>query len=183
MAFPSSASGRSVLPWPHTLIYEALIDYNNWSQWFPALKASRLLMKEESLAVVELVFDIPGEETLMMECIHTANKTVLGRVIEGRTPVAEIQWSVEPADAGASGVALSVSRKMARYLTQPVYWPILNPAACLGGLRSWMEGANPGPAATASGENLFELWETNDGLVCWIRGRKYKLIPAEEKRT
>ena len=116
----------------------------------------------------------------MMECIHTANRTVLGRVIEGRTPVREIQWDLEPADSGCSKVGLSIRRKPGRYLAGPACWPILNPAACLGGLSSWMEGANPGPETFQGGENLFELWETDAGLVCWVRGQKYKLVPMEE---
>jgi len=148
------------------------------------MKASRLLMKEESLAIVELVFDVPGgnvpgDDTLMMECIHTANRTVLGRVIEGRTPVREIRWDLEATESDCSKVGLSVGRKPGRYLVSPAYWPILNPPTCLGRLHSWMEGANPGPETLEGGENLFELWETDAGLVCWVRGQKYKLMPLE----
>jgi hypothetical protein len=188
MAFPSRSSGGGILPWPPGPVYEALIDYNNWFHWFPSMTASRLLMKEESLAIVELVFatsggNAPVEETLMMECIHTANRTVLGRVIEGRTPVREIQWDLEAAESECSKVGLSIRRKPGRYLAGPAWWPILNPATCLGGLSSWMEGANPGPETFQGGENLFELWETDSGLVCWVRGQKYKLVPMEDKRS
>ena len=62
MAFPSRSSGGGILPWPPGPVYEALIDYNNWFHWFPSMKASRLLMKEESLAIVELVFGL-GERS------------------------------------------------------------------------------------------------------------------------
>lgn len=171
------------MPWPGNLVYETLVNYDSWFQWLPSMKSSRLLVKEDMLAIVELGFDVRGhEDLLMMECIHTPGKVVLGRVIEGRSPVREIQWDIEPAGSGGSKVTLSVKRSMGSYLARPAYWPIMNPAGCLGGLRSWMEGANPGPEISRSGENLFELWETDAGYVCWIRGRKYTLTPSDERR-
>jgi hypothetical protein len=183
MVLPSRSSSSTVIPWPENLVYETLIGYNNWSQWLPSMKSSRLLMKEDTLAIVELGFDVPGEETLMMESIHTLNKVVLGRVIEGSSPAREIRWDLEPAGSGGTKVTLSMKRHIRRYLSRPAYWPILNPALCLGALRTWMAEANPGPEISKAGENLFELWETDEGLVCWIRGRKYALTPSEEKRS
>ena len=180
MAFPLlSSTGHIVLPCSPALVYQSLIDYDSWSEWLPAIAYSRLLTKEDTLAIVQLGFNIRGQENLIIECIHTPDKAVLCRVIEGKVPLRQIQWEIEPAESAASKVTVSVQRPVT-HVVNPAFWRVLNPGACLAALRSWMAGSEPGPEVSPGGENLFELWETDKGLVCWIRGRKYVLTPVDE---
>lgn len=181
MVFPlPSSTGHMVVPWAPALVYQSLIDYDNWSEWLPSITSSKLLAKEDTLAIVQLGFNLRGEEDLILECIQTSNNSVLARVIEGKVPLQQIRWTIQTAENGASKVTLSVTRHLPRHLVHPAYWPMMNPSACLAALRSWMASIQPGPEISPGGENLLELWETDTGLVCWIRGRKYVLTPVDD---
>ena len=37
--------------------------------------------------------------------------------------------------------------------------------------------------ADAQGEKILELSETDEGLVCWLRGKKYIFNPATEGKS
>jgi hypothetical protein len=175
-----AATARGVIPCAPELVYNALIVYDEWQEWLPSVKSGRLLTREGTLAIVELALNGRGDETLMLECIESPRNSVLVRVIEGNSPVHEIEWIVEAAEPGSARVSVTVRKSGGLHLINPVSWRVLSPAKCLAALRSWVMALNPGPEAVANGENLFELWETEDGLVCWIEGRKYKLTPVED---
>lgn len=85
------------------IIYKALIDYNAWREWVPSLASARLLTREDMLAIVELGMDSKDAEPLMMECIETPRRNILARVIEGKSSMHEMEWSIEAADAGSAG--------------------------------------------------------------------------------
>ncbi len=181
LSLPGSA--RGVIPCAPELVYKALADYDAWLEWVPSLTSARLLTREHMLAIVELGLDGKDAETLMMECVETPRKGILARVIEGKAPIHEMEWSVEAADPGFAKVSVTIKRRIGLHLLNPASWLVLNPAKCLAALGSWVSAANPGLEAVMDGENLFELWETEAGLVCWIRGRKYKLMPAEDSQA
>jgi ribosome-associated toxin RatA of RatAB toxin-antitoxin module len=183
MEFPSlPATARDTFPYSPEVVYKALADYEAWQEWVPSVTASRLLTAEDVLAVVELGSGRAGEETLMLECVQTPDKGVWARVIEGKSAIREIQWSVAGAGEGLSQVSVTVKWRPGWRLITGASWPALSPAKHLRALRAWVSAAQPGPETIVGGENLFELWETEAGLVCWVKGRKYKLIPAEENR-
>jgi hypothetical protein len=183
MEFPSlPATASDTFPFSPEVIHETLADYEAWQEWVPSVTSSRLLTSEDILAVVELGSGHGGAETLMLECVQTPNKGVWARVIEGKSAIREIQWNVAGAGEGTSQVTVTVKWKPGWRLVAGVSWPALSPAKHLRALRSWVSAAHPGPETVTGGENLFELWETEAGLVCWVRGRKYKLIPAEDNR-
>src|ERR1039457_474029 len=96
---PVAGTARSVLPRAPRLIYEALADYDTWHDWVPLLTSSRLLMREDVLAIAEI--GLTGQ-ALMLECVQTPDKGVLARVIEGKGPICEIHWTIEPGGEGFS---------------------------------------------------------------------------------
>ena len=149
----------------------------------PSIASSRLLTREGTLAIVEVGLSTAGSETVLIECIETPGRSVLTRVIEGEAPVVEIDWSVEADNSGFTRVSVKVKRKIGLPLLRPASWLVLSPARCLAALSSRVAASDPGPEVVTDGENLFELWETETGLVCWIKGRKYKLTPAEDSRA
>jgi hypothetical protein len=147
----------------------------------PSLTSSRLLTREDILAVVELrTGSGKDSEALMMECIQTPQKAVLARAIEDPAAIREMQWNIEPAEPGFAKVTVTVRRRIGFHLLNPAHWLVLSPARCLASLRSWVAAEHPGPEALSDGENLFELWETEAGMVCWVRGKKYKLTRVED---
>lgn len=178
--FPFRATGRALFPCTPDLIYEALADYDAWQEWTPSVASSKLLMREDILAIVELGMGAGGEETLLTECIQTPGRSVVARAIEGKGPIRAIEWNIEPADGGFSKVTVALKPRIGLHLFNPANWRIVSPAKYLAALRATVLAANPGPEEVRGGENLFELWETEAGLVCWIRGRKYKLTRVED---
>jgi ribosome-associated toxin RatA of RatAB toxin-antitoxin module len=166
-----STTASAVFPYPEGRIFDTLIDYDAWSEWLPSVSSSRLLTKEGNLALAELGWAARGEETVIVECIQTPNQSLLARVIQGRVPVREIEWTIAPGAAGSSRVTMKVKRSSLRRA--------MNSAACLAALKAAVEAASPGPEQIPGAENLFELWETDKGLVCWVRGRKYTLTSFE----
>jgi len=173
------ATARGVIACAPELIYKALIDYDAWQEWVPSLISAKLLTREDILAIVEVGLDGKDPGILIMECIETPRKGILARVIEGKASLHEMEWRVEAADPGFARVSVTVKRRIGLHLLNPASWQVVNPAKCLAALGSWMSVWNQGPEAVTDGENIFELWETEAGLVCWIRGRKYRLTPAE----
>jgi ribosome-associated toxin RatA of RatAB toxin-antitoxin module len=185
MPLPSlrAATARGIIPCAPELVYKALSDYDAWQEWLPSLATSRLLTREGTLAIVELMLAGKGAQPLILECVGTPAKSVQARVIEGRSRLREIEWHIEAAEPGACSVAVTVRKSMGPRLLNPASWPVLPAARCVAALTAWVAAANPGPETVPGGENLFELWETEAGLVCWIRGKKYRLTPAEDGRA
>ena len=172
-------SSREVFPCEERLIYEVLTDYDSYSEWMPFIKTSKLLAKEGSLAIAEFELVHAREDSLVMGWIHTTNKAVLGRIIGGKTPISEVEWTIEPAHTGHSAVTVAIKPKMNWRRLAPAYWTFMNPGRCLHALQSRISVFLPDLVLPVKGaETILELWETEKGFVCWIRGRKYTLTPA-----
>src|SRR5260370_28820621 len=106
LTFSKSASRRfSAEP---QLVYEILIDYDSYSEWAPLIAKSKLLAKEGELAIAEfeLVHKKAGKVTV--EAIHGKNRLVLTRVISGKVPVFQWQWTIAAADKNECDVTLSI---------------------------------------------------------------------------
>jgi hypothetical protein len=158
------------------LLYEALTDYDNYFEWAPRIAKSKLLAKEGDLAIVEFVLAEPRGVRVAIECVHTRNKMVLWRPIEGNMPIARVEWTIEPAEQEQSRLTLKIEVKPSLYLFLPQFLNFTSPAQYLKDLRSHLavfqpELTLPGPA----GEKILELTETDEGVVVWLRGRKYTL--------
>jgi hypothetical protein len=173
-------TATSTVPFPESLVYDILIDYNHWSEWFPGVSSSRLLTREGDLAVVELGWGPENSEAAILECIQTARRSVLLRWVGGFAPAREMEWRIASADPGFSAVTLRTQGAAGKTLRAPRYLRTSSPSRCLAALETALEAACPGPRPGQAGENLFELWETEKGLVCWVRGKKYNLVPADE---
>jgi ribosome-associated toxin RatA of RatAB toxin-antitoxin module len=164
------------------LVYEILTDYDGYSEWMPLVWRSVLLAKEGDLAIAEFELVKPRKEKFVVECIHTKNKMVLTRTISGRIPVRQIEWNLSPSAQGTE-VKLAVEARTNWYRILPAYRRFINPTAFLAGLRSQLTAFSPDAVSDADGEKIFELTESEQGLVCWIRGKKYSLIPVPEGKN
>jgi hypothetical protein len=175
--WPRAAS--ATFPCSPEVISEGLADYDAWCEWFPRVTASRVLIREDVLAVIEL--DLAGE-TITLECTWFDRNTLLARTIQGKTPLRSLRWSIESAGTGHALVTVKVAARAGLHLFRPAQRAVVSPKSHLEALRSWMEATGSGPDAEGNADSIFELWETEQGLVCRIRGEKYTLTPVAENR-
>ena len=158
------------------LLYEILTDYDNYVEWLPQLSQSKSLATEGDLAIAEFHLANAKKDRFVMECIHTRNKMVLWRAIEGRIPVVQVEWTIEPAGDGQSRVNLAVERRFQWNSLFSATGKLLHPAAALQALQGQVSTYLPEIAlADEAGEKILEISETADGVVCWIRGKKFIL--------
>lgn len=163
------------------LLYDVLTDYDNYAEWLPLVARSKSLAKEGDLGIAEFELTPPQKERFVIECIHTKNKMVLWRTIGGKIPVTEVEWAIAPSPEGHSQVTLAVRGGMSLNRFTPRYRRFLNPAASLRALQGQISTFMPEIAVTGEeGEKILELAETEEGIVCWIRGKKFVLRPASE---
>ncbi|HWP84970.1 MAG TPA: SRPBCC family protein [Terriglobia bacterium] len=163
-------------PCDASLLYEILTDYDSYVEWLPNLSQSKSLATEGDLAIAEFHGSGKKKERLVVECIHTRNKMVLWRTIEGKIPVTQVEWTLEPAGENQTRLTVAVTRRLHWSALFAGTGRFLQPASALKGLRSQASSYLPELAvAGEQGERLLELSETEEGVVCWIRGKKYVL--------
>lgn len=164
-----------------SLLYDVLTDYDGYAEWLPKVARSKELAREGDLALAEFEVTLPAKERFVIECIHTRNKMVLWRTIGGNIPVWQVEWTLTPAGEGQTNVSLVVTGKFQRTSFVPKYRKFLNPLKCLKALHSQIATFLPEIAVSdEEGEKILELTETDQGVVCWIRGKKYVLKPESE---
>lgn len=167
------------------LVYDVLTDYESYAEWLPMVVQSKTLAREGDLAIAEFELSTPQKDKFHFECIHTRNKMVLWRTLGGRLPIAQVEWTI--AGAGSScEVTLAVTGKLHWGQFLPGASGFLKPRQCTKALQSQLatfmpESTTPDLAIrNEAGERILELAETEDGVICWIRGRKYVLQPAQD---
>jgi hypothetical protein len=166
------------------LLYEVLTDYDGYAEWLPQVTRSKLLAQERDLALAEFEVNLPPKTRFVIECVHTRNKMVLWRTIGEEIPVWQVEWTIAAAGDSRAEVALVVSSKCQRNSFLPKYYRFLAPRQCLTALQAQLSAFLPELAVRdEEGEKVFELVETGDGVVCWIRGKKYVLKPESEGKA
>jgi hypothetical protein len=167
------------------LVYDVLTDYESYAEWLPMVVQSKTLAREGDLAIAEFELATPQKDKFDFECIHTRNKMVLWRTLGGRLPIAQVEWSINGA-GNSCEVTLAVTGKIHLGLFLPGATRFLKPKQCTKALQSQLstfmpESGTPELAIrNEAGERILELAETEDGVICWIRGKKYALQPTQE---
>jgi len=169
------------LPCESSLPYEILTDYDTYFEWMPHVSKSKLLAKEGDLAIAEFDMTMPQGEKFAVECIHTKNKMVMTRKISGKIPVWQYEWIIQPAGEKQCNVTLTIQGKTSWHRLVPHYRSLISASKCIAALQAQVASYSPDLAvADQGGEKLIEIAETEQGLVCWLRGKKYNLTPAPE---
>lgn len=163
------------------LIYEILINYDDYFEWLTFLSNSRLLAKEKDLAIAEFEVQSPGSK-LSVECIHTKNQGVLLRRISGEVPIQQIAWTIQGKGPGKCEVALEVQSKREfsdiLKFRRPRYW---RASAVLEALKSrCVTFSSSFPLTDEAGQKIVEAFESEDGLVLWVLGKKYVIQAVED---
>ena len=181
---PTRRSSVSV-PCDAGLVYDVLTDYESYAEWLPMVVASKTLAREGDLAIAEFELSTRHKDKFDFECIHTRNKMVLWRTLGGRLPIAQAEWTISGA-GNACEVTLAVTGKIHWGQFLPGARDFLKPSQCVRALHSQLSTYMPDSGApdlairNEAGEKILELAETEDGVICWIRGKKYVLQPAAE---
>jgi ribosome-associated toxin RatA of RatAB toxin-antitoxin module len=163
------------------ILYDVLTDYDGYAEWLPRVAQSKLLAQERDLALAEFEVNFPPKKRFVIECVHTRNKMVLWRSIGEEIPVWQVEWTIAAAGDNKAEVTLVVSGRCQRNSLLPKYRRFLEPKKCMTALQSQVSAFLPELAVTdEEGEKIFELVETGDGIVCWVRGKKYVLKPESE---
>lgn len=160
-------------------IYEILIDYDNYLEWYPLTSHSKLLVQEGDLAIAEFKFDRPPKTEISVECIHTKNEMVLHRRIAGNFPITRVQWNLAPEGSG--------TKVTVRCEVDLGNWRILYPGMAQQFVLRAMIKALAGRVGTFSsdfkdegGRKFLEIIQTDDALEIWLMGKRYKLTPMED---
>jgi ribosome-associated toxin RatA of RatAB toxin-antitoxin module len=178
MTFHSKAA--RTFPADAKLLYEILTDYDTYFEWMPLVGQSKLLAKETDLAIAELDLTAPKGEKVSLECIHSRDKMVLSRVIRGPAAGSQLQWSLTAAGDQQCNVTLDIEGKRNwRWLRRSHYF-MGSAKNCLGRLESHLSAFRPEISIEGQGEQILDISETAEGLVCRFRGKKYILTPANE---
>lgn len=158
------------------LLYDILVDYDNYAEWLPGLARSKSLATEGDLAIAEFHLANSSKDRFVVECIHTRNKMVLWRTIEGKVPLTQVEWTIAAAGDSQSRVHLAAERRFAWADLFSGSGRFFRPPQVLMGLQGQVSTYLPEIAlADEEGEKILELTETEEGVVCWIRGKKYIL--------
>jgi len=175
-----SKQSASVIPGDPALLYEILTDYEHLGEWMPRIAGGKLLAREGDLVLAEL--ELKGRESsrFSMECIHSKDKMVVWRPIENKISAAEVRWEIVSTPEGRCRVSLAVDRRFSLARLASFRSGLMNPGECLRALARQVSMFLPDAAPDTEGERILEITETQQGLACWIRGKKYKLVPAGE---
>jgi polyketide cyclase/dehydrase/lipid transport protein len=166
----------SVLPGDPALIYEILTSYEHLAEWMPRLAGVKLLAKEGDLVLAEVQLQGQKQRRFSMECIHSRDKEVVWRPVEHDIPISQVRWELAATTERHCNVSLTVDRRLSLARFMSLGSSLMEPNRCLRALRKQVSMFQPG-LPNSEGEKIVEIVETREGLVCWIRGRKYKLIP------
>ena len=179
-----SKRSASAIAGEPALLYEILTDYEQLGEWMPRIASGKLLAREGDLVLAELELKGGEASRFSMECIHSKDQMVVWRPIENKVSVAEVRWELAPTPEGQCRVSMAVDRRFS--LARPAsFWSnLMNPQESLRALARQVSLFLPDVApADAEGERILEITETQDGLTCWIQGKKFKLVPAAEDRN
>ncbi len=178
MALTFTRRYEGTLPGERELVYDILTDYETYSEWMPLLSASRLLAREGDLAIAEFELTKPAKETVQVECIHSKNQAVIGRMLGGRTPLNKLEWTISPSGPGCH-VRVAAEFRLGWKWILPGYFRVLKVARLWKALENRLSAFAP-ELSVGGGEKVLDLLETTEGMVLWLRGKKYILKPSED---
>ncbi len=175
LTFTKEHSGT--IPAPPDVIYDILVEYDAYGEWMPLIGRGHLLAVEGNTAIAEFHLSDPEGERVAVECVHNKNRMVLTQPIEGDTPFTRMQWDIEPEGSGSSRVHFSMRCTADKRWLSGAYSNF--PENAVNGLRNQASSFAVDAAPDQSGAGpLIEIFETEDGLICWLNGKKYVMKEA-----
>lgn len=163
------------LPCEPVVAYDVLSDYGTYADWMPGVASSNVLARETNFAITEMEFNARPSHKFTLECIHAPTQMVLARSLTGHALKLKLEWKITPAAPGECNVTLTVVGPVYFTVMFGGYAKFMSPAATLRALRAQVSTF---ASALPTGEVLIEIAESEEGLVCTYKGKKYKMEPA-----
>jgi hypothetical protein len=175
IAVPRTLLASKTISCDPSLAWDILSDYAAWTEWFPLVTKSSQLARETNFALVDLeLAAFPGRR-VSVECIHAPNSKVLVKSLIGQDPEFVLDWTISPAGEGQAQVQVKCA-----WLHTPSNFraalSVLNPERWLAALSSQAASfAGDFTTGPADPSTILEIYETEQGLICWYRGKKYEM--------
>jgi uncharacterized protein YndB with AHSA1/START domain len=175
LAFPAKVEATRTIACDAALAWDILSDYPAWAEWLPLVTKVTQAARETNFARVELELAAFPDRKIAAESVHAPNTRVLVQSLMGQDPEFVLDWSIAPEGEGQAKVTVKCS-----WLHTPSNFRAgmgaLNPEGWLTALAahaaSFAGDFTTGPTDPAT---LLEIYETEEGLVCWYRGKKYEM--------
>lgn len=184
LAFPATRAASRTIGCDPSLAWDILSDYVNWPEWLPLVTKATQMARETNFALLELELTaFPGRKVTKVtaECVHAPNAKVLVKSIMGQDPEFVLDWTVAPAGTGQALVSVKCTWVhtpgtivAARSALNPDLWlnALAAQAASFADDVTTAGDMTTGPTDPAT---LLEIYETDAGLICWYRGKKYQM--------
>lgn len=175
VAVPRTSTASSTIACDPSLAWDILSDYAAWPDWLPLVTRATQLARETNFALVDMeLAAFPGRK-VSTECLHAPNAKVLVKSLMGQDPEFVLDWTIAPAGPGQALVTAKCT-----WLHTPANlraaMSALNPQRWLSALASQASSFagdfNTGPTDPST---ILEIYETEEGLICWYRGKKYEM--------
>jgi ribosome-associated toxin RatA of RatAB toxin-antitoxin module len=163
------------LPCEPVVAYDVLSDYGTYADWMPGVATSSVLARETNFAIAEIEYHARPAHKFTLECIHAPTQMVLARSLSGHAFKLKMEWKITPAAPGECNVTLTVVGPIFFSAMIGGYAKIMSPAATLRALRAQVSTF---ATVLPTGEVLIEIAESEEGLVCTYKGKKYKMEPV-----
>jgi len=178
--FPRKLRATAEFSCPVQLVFEALSDYANYRDWFPHVSGSALAAQAGEVAIALLDLASPYQGQVALESVHTANASVVSRVLTGGSGADTIIWELEEAAEGRCRMTLTIEGHTVLPLGSN-RMGFLDAESLLAALRSYISVFSVGDARNEDGELLLEIVETENGLTCWWNGQEYEMRPRARR--
>lgn len=178
--FSRRVQATADFPCSPALIYEILTSYDNYKDWMPKIRASALLAQAGDLAIARLDLAPPGAEYASLECIHTPNRTVVSRAIEGELELKSLSWDLESLRGDHCRVTLTLEGRT-RMPVGAGSRELLDAEGILAALKGYTGAFLPELILDGEkGEVRLEIFETEGTLTCWFNGQEYEMRPVRK---
>lgn len=175
LAIPRTRGASLTIGCDPSLAWDILSDYTGWPEWLPLVTQCTQKGRETNFALADLeLAPFPGRK-VAVECVHAPTSRVLVKSMIGEDPEFVVDWTVAPAGPGQSLVSVKCTW-VHTPATLKAGLSALNPDRWLTALAaqaaSFAGDLMTGPADAST---ILEIYETENGLICWYKGTKYEM--------
>ncbi|HXJ38451.1 MAG TPA: SRPBCC family protein [Bryobacteraceae bacterium] len=154
------------------VVYDVLSDYGTYAEWMPIVRSSQVMSRETNFAIIDLEFSASPAKKVTLECLHAPTQMVISRSLLGSSPAMKLEWRITSPEPGKSEVTLTVTGPLFYLFLLGGYSKLMSPRTTLRALGA--QAATFGSNAPA-GEVLIEITESEEGLMCTYKGKRYKM--------
>lgn len=172
--------GRRKLDSTPSSVYDMIVDYGSYQEWLPFVRRSKVLTREENLAIAEFYVQSPFSRWTV-ECVETPNQSTLIRKIGGDVPVERFVWNLEGDQETTCDVSLAIEieRDWKRFFRRKWQWL---PDTILTALDTRAEILGRGAPKKSATSDLIEIVQTSRGLLLRVLGKEYLVPLAVENK-